>query len=375
MRSQYILCTLFIFLIFSRAASCDELLRRGLFVSVIQEPEVLSNRKEISKLIEFSKKARIKILFVQIYRANQAWFNSKIADSRPYYKRVGNVLEDPLALLISQAHDAKIEVYAWLNMLTLSNNKDANILKKYGSEILTRNLRKKKQITDYKIDNQYFLEPGDLRVRDELSNITEEIILAYPKLDGILFDYVRYPDEKPAYGYTKENTERFKKVTGSNVINEKNKKWRDWKRAQVTECLEQFVKRTRSLRPDIKISATGCCSYTRAYEEAFQDWPSWIQRGLVDFVTVMSYSDNEKEFKKYVLEAKDKAINFSKVNITIGAYELGKKPDVFKRQLKTCENAKPNAGIIFHYGSLLENSKLANFLTGRKTGVSPRNAK
>ena len=65
-------------------AKCDEPLRRGLFVTVVQEPPVLSSHKDIGKLIKFAKKYHINTLFVQIYRANQAWFPSKIADQAPY---------------------------------------------------------------------------------------------------------------------------------------------------------------------------------------------------------------------------------------------------------------------------------------------------
>jgi len=73
-----------VFLAFLSGAQAKEPLPRGLFVSVMQNPTVFSSRAQMDKLIDFAKKAEIKILFVQIYRANKAWFPSQMADSRPY---------------------------------------------------------------------------------------------------------------------------------------------------------------------------------------------------------------------------------------------------------------------------------------------------
>ncbi len=348
-------------LIFPSPAKCGDL-HRGLFVSVIQDPPVLSSRKEITKLIDFAKKTRIKILFVQIYRANKTWFPSKVGDSALYEASLKNVSEDPFKFLMQEAHDAGIQVHAWLNLLSLSNNADAKLLKKYGPEILTKNLKEKKTFEDYKIDNQYFLEPGDLRVREELSNMVKEILRTYPDLDGVQFDYIRYPDKNPAYGYTKMNMERFKKATGRETIEEGSPIWNQWKRNQVTEFLELLVKKTRALRPAIQISTTGCMPYVRAHDEAFQDWPSWLERGLVNFVTVMSYTAEPSEFKKYISDIQKRTADFSKVNIGIGAYQLVSSPEIFKDEFRFCEKSSAGACIIFHYGSLLENPALASFL-------------
>lgn len=353
----YFLCLLFIF---PAPVKSQLFLHRGLFVSVIQDPPVLSSREEIAKLVDFAKKAHIQTLFVQIYRANKTWFASKVGDSQPYEASLKSVSEDPFALLIKQAHASGIEVHAWLNLLSLSGNADAKLLKKYGTEILTKNLKEKKTLDDYKIDNQYFLEPGDLRVREELSNMVEEILRAYPALDGVQFDYIRYPDRNPAYGYTKMNVGRFKKATGLKTVEEESKIWKDWKRNQVTGLLELLVKKARAIRSDIQISTTGCMPYSRAYHEAFQDWPSWLERHLVDFVTVMSYIKNTPEFERYILDVKKKVPDFKKVNIAIGAYALEHLPETFEQQFQLCEKAGSGACVILHYGSLLDDPVLAS---------------
>ena len=366
MKTRTFICILCVVFIFPQAAKCERNFNRGLYVMLQQEPVVLSSRAEIVKLVNLAEKVRIGQLFVQIYRANQAWFPSKIADASPYEACLKKLSEDPLSLLIKQAHSRGIKVHAWLNMLSLGNNVNAVLLKKYGPDILTRNLEKKQKLEDYKIDNQYFLEPGDTRVRSELSGIIEEILHAYPDLDGVQFDYVRYPDEFPAYGYTAVNMERFKKTAGNKKINEHSQSWKDWKRAQVTETLEHFVKQARTLRPDIQVSATGCMPFQRAYCEAFQDWPSWLKQGLVDFVTVMDYSPEHVEFERWISAIKEKVPDFRKINIGVGAYKLVGNPAEFKKEFSFSENSGSGTSVIFHYGSLLQDSEITDFLASNK---------
>lgn len=338
------------------AGQGEEISRHGLFVSVIQDPQTLASREAIQDLIRFSKKAGIDTLFVQIYRANKAWFPSEVGDKEPYETCLKSVGEDPFALLIREAHKEGIQVHAWLNLLSLSGNVNAPLLKKYGPSILTQKPGpEKKTIEDYKIDNQYFLEPGDPRVRGELSRLMEEILKNYPELDGIQMDYIRYPDSKPFYGYTDFNIARFKEVKGSSAITEEsNPVWKDWRRAQVTETVELLAAKIRSLKKGIQISTTGCAPYSRAFHEAFQDWAVWLDRGLVDFVTMMSYPPDTATFEKYIAGVRTKPKDFGKVNLAVGAYKLGQVPEVFARQMEDCEKSGSRGCVVFHYGSLLD---------------------
>ena|GEM_PF-476504 len=329
----------------------------ALFVSLVQNPSIFSSREGIDALIDFSVSAGINTLFIQVYRENKAWFPSQIADDSPYKKSRLEFSEDPFARIIRLAHGKGIQVHAWLNVLSLSQNRNAEFLKKYGPDVLTRNLKHKRKLSDYLIDAQYFLEPGDPRVRGDLSKIVLELLRAYPELDGIQFDYIRYPDMEPHYGYAKSNVERFKKTTGLSIINEQGLEWKQWKRAQVTELLTILVKTARALRPNIQVSATGCMPLIRATHEAYQDWPSWVNHGLIDFVTLMDYSPDPQEFKRWLIVAKEKVADLSKVRVGIGAYKLMNASESFDSEFNTIKELGI-MGAIFHYGSLLESQQL-----------------
>lgn len=336
--------------------------KTDVLVTTLQDPQVLSSREEINRLIDFSRLSHVDTLYIQIYRANQAWFPSKLADDAPYKQFLKDIDEDPFALLIRKAHRSGIKVFAWLNLLSLSKNAQAVILQKYGVDILTRNQDPKNSLEDYLIDNQYFLEPGDLRVREELSGIVKEILRAYPDLDGILFDYIRYPDVHPFYGYTDANMQRFRRATGASVI-EEGREWQNWKRNQVTDLLKELVAAARAVRPDIALATTGCVSYSRAFNEAFQDWPLWVNAGLTDFVVVMAYPKDAEQYQKYISEAKAKTEDLRKLHLAVAAYKLTAAPEEFTRHLRICESSGAAACVIFHYGSLVDAPAMTKTLT------------
>lgn len=354
----------FVLLAMPGSGSCYEEFDRGLFVSAIQDPPVLASREAIEGLVEFAREARIGTIFIQAHYRNRSWFRSETADGTPYEECLEYVGEDPLKVLITEAHSAGIEVHAWLNMLSLGSNCEAPILSRHGTDVLTKNKLPKRSLEDYKIDGQYFLEPGDERVREAVSAIVSEVVLAYPDLDGIQLDYIRYPDQHPAYGHTEANVKRFTEATGLGDTGECSETWKKWKRDQVTEALEIAVRAARSIRPAIKVSATGCMPYSRAYHEAFQDWPSWIDRGIVDFVTVMSYSPYPEEMERWITRAREKTSDFRKVMIGVGAYKLLRSGGIFRRELRISEDSGAGGFVVFHYGSFLEDPDLARVLAG-----------
>lgn len=316
---------------------------KGLFVTVLQRPVVVSDRKAIDRLIDYSRRNGYTTLYVQVYRANQAWFPSKHAQT----------MKSEMPYLLERAHAAGLKVHGWMNLLSLSANTNAPLLKKYGESILTKNPSKKWGLASYRIDNQYFLEPGDPRVADELAAIVEELLAAYPALDGVQFDYIRYPDVKPAYGHTEINLSRYKRSGGTDP-DEKNPIWRKWKRTQVTSLVWRLRQAARAARPHIQVSTTGLMSYERAREEAFQDWKEWVDNGLVDFVTLMAYTEDDDQFARYLKDAERRLPEHpSKVNVAVGAYKLKRKPAQYKKQWDLCEDRSFRSCVALDYESLL----------------------
>lgn len=344
------------------AAAAHAAPRKALFVSVIQDPPVLTDRRAIDELVDYSKTAGVDTLYVQVYRENKAWFASKVGDDSFYRKAMETVGEDPFALLIRRAHERGIQVHAWVNLLSVGANKQARILEKHGARVLTRNASPKKFLDDYRIDNQFFLEPGDPRVSDAMAAMVGEVVRAYPDLDGVQLDYIRYPDWKPPYGRTRVNEERYKKATGARTIDEKSEAWINWRKEQVTGLVRRLSETAHAIRPELDVTTTGLTPYSRANLESSQDWKAWVDDGLIPYVTLMAYTADAAAFQKYIDDARRQFGTLERCNIAVAAYKLTGQPAAFDVQWRAAEDAGFRSVAVFHYGNLLENPELQSSL-------------
>lgn len=332
---------------------------RALFVSVLGPTTVFDSREAMDELVRFSSKSGVTLLYVQVYRSGRSWVPTTSGDTTPYEQRRAALGEDPLAYLIRAAHAEGIEVHAWLNLLSLGANGQAPILRRYGAGVLTRNTSVKWGLESYKVDKQYFLEPGDPRVREWLGQLVEDVARHYPQLDGIQYDYIRYPDTRPSYGHTAENLARYRAYSGKSPRGESDPEWREWKRQQVTSLVRDLTKRAQAVRPGLKVSTTGLMPYSRALLESYQDWKDWIESGLVDHVTLMCYGSEPGQFEYYLEDAKRRLGSLDKAHIAVGAYSALERPEIFARQWAQAESSGAGASAVLHYANLLEKPELA----------------
>lgn len=225
--------------------------RRGVWISSFSERKVLYSKEAGLELIQFCKREKINEVYLQFYRAGQA-----------YYKDLGI---DTISFLLKEARKNNIKIFAWVNVLSLSKNKQADIIIKFGDSILTRDQYLRPSMRTEKVnesdkyylrDDQLFLEPGDPRVTEYIASIVNEIITSYPAINGIHLDYIRYPYPVPylprsnfnkyglTYGYGEKNIARFKERTGLDPLVMKDEgdnflRWDNWKREQVTAFLRE----------------------------------------------------------------------------------------------------------------------------------------
>ena len=371
----------------SNAAS-GNLPRIGVWITVFSEEKVLYSKESIDRLIGICGETGINDIYVQIYRANKAYYDSDITDRTAYETILSEAGEDTLAYLIGKAKNNNLNIYAWINLLSIAANEDAGVLKKFGKDILTRDQYgrtarqgdKKDELDKYYIrENQLFLEPGDSRVREYLTDIAEEIAGKYPGLTGLHFDYVRYPAAVPfipgsrftshgiSYGYTEANIKNFKNATGLDVetmeySRENSRLWDGWRRKQVNALLRDISEHIRALAPSMKISCTVVPSIERTYLSTFQDWTGWLRKGYVDYVVAMNYTDDtalmELNSSSLLLPGLDK-----KVHIGIGAYLLKDKPETLKDQLKSLRELSPSGIVIFSYDEIARDEEIRKYLS------------
>lgn len=125
-------------------------------------------------------------------------------------------------------------------------------------------------------------------------------------VDGLHFDYIRYPDG--AHCYCDGCRERFEAQSGSKVANwpkdctsgPRRDEYRTWRCQQITRLVEAVAREAQKIKPSIKISAAVFGSYPDSRESVGQDWVSWVKAGYLDFICPMDYAISDMEFSNLV---------------------------------------------------------------------------
>ncbi|MDI6606129.1 MAG: family 10 glycosylhydrolase [Candidatus Omnitrophota bacterium] len=349
---------------------------KGVWVTVFSKEKVLYSKEAVIKLVNLCRSAGINEIYLQVYQSGRAYYDSQLGDSSKYEEMLKSAGVDPIDLLLQEAGKCQIKVFAWVNILSLSQNDNAQIINKFGEDVLTRDqyLRPSGRNNPNEADKYYlreeqlFLEPGDQRVAGYLISVAREIAQRYPLFSGVHLDYVRYPMTVPfipgarftkyglSYGYGKKNRERFKEWMGLDPLkglktDRDYAKWDDWRRNQVTNLVRRISNRLKEKSGSFLVSAAVIPAAERAYSSMFQDWPHWLEEGIVDYVVLMNYTrDNQlsKEIVRSSLALRQKG----KVYIGIGLHLMKDEPEAFFEQYNIIKGLSADGVAFFSYDDI-----------------------
>jgi uncharacterized lipoprotein YddW (UPF0748 family) len=361
-------------------------IEKGVWVSVFSEKRVLYSKDMAKNLIEICKKAKISQIYLQLYQSGRAYYDSKICDRSKYKDMLKFAGSDIIDFLLQEAKNNDIRVFAWINLLSLGKNNQAEVLTKFGDDVLTRDQHLRTSLRSdapgefdkyYLREDQLFLEPADSRVRDYLVSIIDEILTRYPLFSGVHLDYVRYPYIVPfvpgarfnkfglTYGYGRKSVELFKEETGINPFlglssDDKSLQWDDWRRQQITNLVREIANHIKTKAPDLLVSCAVLSLTTPAYASAFQDWPLWVEEGLVDYVVLMNYTRDRRlayEITKSALAFRGKG----RVYIGLGVFLTKDNPDDFLKQYEQTIGLRPDGIVLFSFDDIT--NPIANILS------------
>jgi uncharacterized lipoprotein YddW (UPF0748 family) len=277
-------------------------------------------------------------MVVQVRSRGDAYYKSSIeprgeglADQPPDF--------DPLALYIEEAHRVGIRVHAWINIFLVSSmdrlpKSEDHVIYKHpdwlsvpralATELYNADPRSPdylKRITDYSRANRsdlegLFLSPANPGVRDNIYNIWIDVAQKYD-VDGLHFDYVRYPN--PRYDYSRTSLNRFRDEVEKSLDSKVRdflkaqaandplayattfpERYAQYQRNQVTELVSQVYKGVKKIKPHVIISAAVFANDDAASKWRFQDWKVWLKRGWLDVVCPMAYTTNPDVFRKQI---------------------------------------------------------------------------
>ena len=124
---------------------------------------------------------------------------------------------------------------------------------------------------------------------------------------GIHFDYIRYPGRSTCF--CDGCRERFEKRIGKSVANwpddcgkdgEHEKAWLDFRRSNIDAVVKAVAEQARKVRPGVEISAAVFRNWPVDRDGVGQDWKLWCDKGWLDFVCPMDYTESNATFRNQV---------------------------------------------------------------------------
>lgn len=186
---------------------------------------------------------------------------------------------DPLAFAVAECHKRGMECHAWLVTYPVGKqgNTSSSLLRRiraYHPEILKSH------------HGELYLDPGVPATNDYLLRLVEEIVDGYD-VDGIHFDYIRYPDDGASFP---DKSTFFRYGDGSSLS--------EWRRANITRFVGRAYDSVKRQKPWVQVSSSPIGVYRplladrttwSGYESVYQDAHRWLQLGIQDAVYPMLY--------------------------------------------------------------------------------------
>ena len=177
-------------------------------------------------------------------------------------------------------------------------------------------------------------------------------------VDGIHFDYIRYPDGDHCFCAGCRG--RFAQAVGVEIKNWPQDvlargpfraQWLDWRRGNITAVVQAVSAQARALKPKIKISAAVFRNWPADRDGVGQDWKLWCEQGWLDFVCPMDYTQSDRQFENWVALQREwagKVPVYPGIGVSSSRSRLG--ADRTIGQIAITRRQDTKGFVIFNYG-------------------------
>jgi uncharacterized lipoprotein YddW (UPF0748 family) len=345
------------------ASAADEL--RGLWVvrTALVSPE------SVDRVVDNAAAGGFTALFVQVRGRGDAFYASRLVPRSVLLERQPRSF-DPLARLLARARARGLQVHAWVNVLLVAHFGQArpagHVLDRHPDWIMVpksqaraafdaspeRRLRLVEAAGRREGDVEgYYLSPSVPEAVDHLEQVVRELVAFY-RLDGLHFDFVRYPG--PRWDHSRPALVEFRKVHRTQALlggpTNDPAGWDAYRRRAITALASRLSDAARVERPGIVLSAAVAADEVQAVNQKFQNWPAWLSSGILNAVCPMVYTADSRVFASQVERALARAGRRQSVWAGIGAYRLDLAGIVEK--VKLARQAGAGGVVLFSHESL-----------------------
>jgi uncharacterized lipoprotein YddW (UPF0748 family) len=214
-----------------------------------------------------------------------------------------------------------------------------------------------------------YASPANPEVRENLIKIWLDVAERY-EVDGLHFDYVRYPN--PSFDYSRTSLDRFRGEMEKTLSAEDRAfleeqsaldplihaanfpdRYAQFQRQQVTDLVERVYKGVKRIKPHATISAAVFANTDAAAQTKFQDWQQWVRKGWLDVACPMAYTPETETFRKLINNAMAHASG-KQIWAGIGAFK--QTADLAAEKIKATRELGAQGFILFSYDSSVKTS-------------------
>jgi len=224
--------------------------------------------------------------------AGLAYYKSDLLPVDPRVEKYGDQIEQ----CVREAHTRGIEVHAWKVNWNLGNA---------PQDFVDRFRAAGRTMVSNRGEPVDWLCPSNPANYQLEFDTMLEVARKYD-VDGIHFDYIRYPGDEACY--CDGCRQRFEAGIGQKVANwpadcyngPLADRYRDFRCEQITRLVKAVSEEAHKLKPYLKVSAAVFSDYPNCRRYVGQDWGLWVKEGYLDFVCPMDYTDSLSGFRRTV---------------------------------------------------------------------------
>jgi len=246
------------------------------------ETERNRQKQDLCDMLDRLEDANFNTVFVQARMRGDVIYHSEIEPVSKIFSGQYGALPgyDPLTFVIDECHKRGMECHAFLVVFPVGSDK---VVEEQGDASVVK--RRPELCVQHK--GNWYLDPGLPATTDYILSIVQEIVRKYD-IDGIQFDYIRYPDDARSFP---DNQSYAQYGNGRDIAN--------WRRENINRLVTQIHDWVKKEKPWVQLSSSPLGKYSRiperpnagwtAYDDVYQDPKAWLQAGKQDMVVPMMY--------------------------------------------------------------------------------------
>ncbi|MDX1933354.1 MAG: family 10 glycosylhydrolase [Capsulimonadales bacterium] len=347
--------------------------------------DTLTSPAKIRNAVTLAKKYGFNTLFVQVRGRGDAFYQSRFEPRSESLSRQPADF-DPLAVAIEEGHRAGLEVHAWMNTFLVWHQRRLPYSSRHvinlHPEWLVRDRQNRIAMIPTNDAEGAFLDPAIPAVREYLRNVFMDVVSRYD-IDGLHFDYVRYPSER--FSFSETSLAAFRDYLSERLSDNdlayaakkraKNRladfylfptEWREWRRGTVTETVRGISEEAHRLKPNLVISAAVFPNYRVASHDKGQAWREWLRDGLLDAACPMAYNRSTPVVASQIRDAV--ANSYGKPIIAgVGAWQMPAASAIVKGQV--CRDLGAGGLNFFSYDGMTREGRTEAYLERVRNGL------